>query len=241
MRLTYIYNSCFVVEFDDLTLIFDYYRDSSGNDKDGVLHDRILKNKGKIYVFCSHSHRDHFNKEIFSWKEQHSDIIYIFSKEILEAGKAKEDDAVYLDKLGVYEDSVLTVKAYGSTDVGGSFYIEVKGKTIFHAGDLNNWHWKEESTPEEIAEAEAFFQRELDLVSGDLKHIDVAMFPIDPRLGEDYMLGARQFVEAVQIDYLSPMHFGKHYDKIALFEPFAAEHGCKCICWKERGESISIE
>ena len=45
------------------------------------------------------------------------------------------------------------IRAYGSTDEGVSFLISVEGKQIFHAGDLNFWHWAEESTPEEVAQA----------------------------------------------------------------------------------------
>lgn len=240
MKLTYIYHSGFAIETEDLTLIFDYYKDSTDKPENGIVHRKLLKNKGRIYVFCSHSHPDHFNKEMLTWKRSRPDIIYIFAKEVLESGKTKEGDAIYLDKLDTYKDEMLDVKAYGSTDVGGSFLIRMAGRTIFHAGDLNNWHWNEESTPEEVAEAEAYFERELGLLSSEVRHIDLAMFPIDPRLDKDYMLGAEQFVSAIQVDLFSPMHFGKHYDKVAAFEHFAAQHGCKCICWKERGETIDI-
>lgn len=45
-----------------------------------------------------------------------------------------------------YADDVLRVHAFGSTDVGISFLVEAEGKKIFHAGDLNNWHWMDESS-----------------------------------------------------------------------------------------------
>lgn len=240
MKLTYIYNSCFVIEEAGLTLIFDYYRDSSGKAKDGVLHNDLLKNEGRKYIFCSHSHPDHFNREILTWKQDYQDMTYIFSKELLDSGKAKPEDAIYLDKLQTYNDDMLEIKAYGSTDVGGSFIIRRGDRIIFHAGDLNNWHWNEESTKKEVLEAEAYFQRELELLSGEIKHINLAMFPVDPRLGKEYMLGAEQLVSAIKVDYFSPMHFGKHYDKIAAFASFAAQHQCKCICWEKRGETFIL-
>ena len=49
---------------------------------------------------------------------------------------------------------MLRIQAFGSTDVGISFLIHLQGKSIFHAGDLNNWHWSEESTEQEIRKAE---------------------------------------------------------------------------------------
>ena len=68
--------------------------------------------------------------------------------------------------------------------------IEAQGKLIFHAGDLNNWHWKDESTPQEVAEAEGNYLKELDIIAKYTQAMDVVMFPVDPRLGTDFMRGA---------------------------------------------------
>lgn len=240
MKLTYIYHSGYAIEGDGFTIIIDYFKDSDENKNNGIVHKELLKNKGKLYVLCTHSHHDHFNKEILKWKWEHPNVIYIFSKDILKYRKAKERDAIYLDKSDTYTDETLSIKAYGSTDLGVSFLINVANKTIFHAGDLNNWHWNEESTKEEIEEAENFYQNELALLSNEVKHLDLAMFPIDPRLGKDYMKGAEQFISAIQTDILAPMHFGEEYGKAVAFKDYAENNSCRFISWKERGESISF-
>ncbi|GAB6008944.1 MBL fold metallo-hydrolase [Dysgonomonas reticulitermitis] len=234
MKLTYIYHSGYAIEAENFTIIIDYYKDSENE----VVRNNLLNTKGKLYILSTHSHHDHFNKEILNWKNEHPDIIYIFSKDILSHKLAKDSDAVYLDKSGFYKDETLSIQAYGSTDLGVSFLIKAEGKVIFHAGDLNNWHWNEESTEDEIKEAEDFYQRELDLLAANVKHLDLAMFPIDPRLGKDYMKGAEQFVDAIQTDILAPMHFDEAYDKAAAFAGIALNKGCKCIRWKQTGESI---
>ena len=149
MKLTYIYHSCFAIEGEWFTIILDYFKDAGG-----IVHDYLLTRPGKFYVMATHFHPDHFNPEVLRWKEERPDIIYIFSKDILKHRRAGKEDALYLKKLDVYEDDTIRVKAYGSTDVGVSFLIEAEDKKIFHAGDLNNWHWNEESTPEEIETAE---------------------------------------------------------------------------------------
>jgi len=154
MKVTYIYHSGFAIEYQDITIIIDYFRDSGNKRNEGVVHEQLLNRSGKLYVLSSHVHPDHFNSEVLKWKEKRPDIQYVFSKDILDAGKAKIKDAIYLNKLDVYQDDLLKIKAFGSTDIGISFLIELGGKKIFHAGDLNNWHWKEESTLEEIKEAE---------------------------------------------------------------------------------------
>ena len=41
----------------------------------------------------------------------------------------------------------IKVKAYGSTDAGVSFLVTTSGgRKIFHAGDLNDWHWQDDSS-----------------------------------------------------------------------------------------------
>lgn len=240
MKLTYIYHSGFAIEGNGFTIILDYYKDSSDNDEQGIVHQKLLKNPGKLYVLSTHSHADHFNKEILKWHKEREDIIYIFSKDIYDNQKASDDAGIYMNKLDTYKDDTLSIQAFGSTDLGVSYLIRTQDKTIFHAGDLNNWHWNEESTTEEIHEAEAFYERELCLLADNVKHLDLAMFPIDIRLGKDYMKGAEQFIEKIKTDIFSPMHFGKGYGRAAAFAPIAEKYSCKCICWKHRGESIEF-
>lgn len=84
MKLDYIYHSGFAIEAEGVTLIIDYYKDSSETERNrGVVHDYLLQKPGKLYVLSTHFHPDHFNREILTWKEQRPDIIYIFSKDIL--------------------------------------------------------------------------------------------------------------------------------------------------------------
>ena len=240
MKLIYIYHSGYAIENDDFIIIIDYYKDSANDETDGVVHKELLKKNKKMYVLSTHSHHDHFNLEILKWKENNPDIIYVFSKDILDNKMAKQNDAIYLDKLETYRDETLSIQAFGSTDLGGSFLIHTADKLIFHAGDLNNWHWNEESTIDEIKEAETYYQNELNLLSQHVKHINLAMFPIDPRLGKDYMKGAEQFIDEIQVDILAPMHFDKAYDKAAAFKDYALEKGCKCICWTDKGQNIEF-
>ena len=229
MKLDYIYHSGFAIEAEGVTLIIDYYKDSSETERNrGVVHDYLLQKPGKLYVLSTHFHPDHFNREILTWKEQRPDIIYIFSKDILENQLAEPDDACYFDKGGIWSDGILEVEAFGSTDLGISFLLHLDGKLIFHAGDLNNWHWKEESTGEEVREAENAYFSELDVISRHVGRIDLVMFPVDPRLGKDYMLGAKQFVDRFQVGTFVPMHFDNAYDKANAFQEYAESRG---ICF----------
>lgn len=129
MILDYIYHSGFAIEAEGVTLIIDYYKDSSETERNkGIVHDRLLQRPGKLYVLASHFHPDHFNREILTWKEQRPDIIYIFSKDILKHHRAQSEDAIYINKGEEYEDDTLRIQAFGSTDVGISFLIHLQGK-----------------------------------------------------------------------------------------------------------------
>lgn len=55
MKVTYLDHSGFLLELKDRYFIFDYYK--------GELPP--LDRKKEVLVFCSHSHRDHYNSKIF--------------------------------------------------------------------------------------------------------------------------------------------------------------------------------
>lgn len=233
MKLTYIYHSGFVIEGECFTLIVDYFQDTD----DHFVEQNLPVFKGKVYVLASHWHPDHFNAEILKWKQQRADIVYIFSKDILRKRLVQSTDADFILKGQVWEDDVVRVQAFGSTDVGVSFLIEAEGRKIFHAGDLNNWHWSEESTPEEIAVCERHFLKEVDLLAKTTNTLDLTMFPVDPRQGKDYMLGAEQFIDRISTKLFAPMHFSEAYEQANAFRKYAEKSGVDFICWTAKGES----
>ena len=215
MKLDYIYHSGFAIEADGVTVIIDYYKDSSEEVfNKGIVHDYLLEKPGVLYVLCSHFHPDHFNREVLSWKKQRPDIRYIFSKDILKHRRASAEDATYINKGDTYEDEHIRIQAFGSTDVGISFLIDLQGRRLFHA---------------EV--------RELQQTA---PAIDVAMFPVDSRIGKDYMRGAEQFVERIKITIFVPMHFSEDYQGGNAFRQFAESKGCHFLSIAHRGESFEL-
>ena len=202
MKITYIYHSCFTVELEKSVLIFDYYM--------GELP-AFSKDK-KIYVFASHNHGDHFAIEVLDWIHQYPHISFLLGSDI-------PVDAQYLKKNGkditvkdhirtVKEHSTLTlddmyIQALHSTDEGVAFCIELEGKSIYHAGDLNWWHWEGEERAWN-RNMEVNFKRYTESLRG--RRIDLAMLPLDPRLGEDGFRGPRHFLETADISRFLPMH-----------------------------------
>ena len=240
MRVTYIFHSCYVIEAEKFSLIFDFYKDAKRMDGMYWVKDYLLNKPEDLYVFCSHSHPDHFNPEILSWREKKNNITYIFADELLESKQAAGIGVHYLAKYAKFEDYNFVAQLFGSTDLGGSFLVRIDDKYIFHAGDLNNWHWAEEVSKEEALVFENNYLCELELIAENVEHLYLAMFPIDPRLGQKYMLGAEQFVKRIPTDYLLPMHFGEQYDKVNAFESIARQNNCHYLKVTHPGQSFEL-
>lgn len=241
MLLTYIFHSAFSLECENCTLIFDFWKDvETPAYNKGFVQQHILERKKPLYVFASHSHKDHFNPEILEWKKQRPEITYIFGKDILEENLALREDALFLEKGEGFNNSLLSVKAFGSTDSGVSFLVFLEGKKIFHAGDLNNWHWSDESSIEESKEAELGYLKELADLKKEVSAIDLVMFPVDNRMGTDYDRGAKQFLDAISVKTFAPMHFGNQYDAASAFRETAEKKGVHFLSITHKGIQFKI-
>lgn len=201
MTVTYLYHSGFAVEFDNVMLVFDYYK--------GELPETAAGKK--LYVFSSHFHKDHFQPEIFSWAEKY-DVTYILSKDI----RTKRFEGTVYKVRGREEIQIdeLKIKTLRSTDVGVAFFVRFRGVSIYHAGDLNWWHWEEEG-PSYNENMRVNYQREIRQIEGE--QIDLAFLPLDPRLGAAYGWGVDYFMKHTDTSHLFPMHLWGSYKTIRKF------------------------
>ena len=101
------------------------------------------------------------------------------------------------------ESDNLTVTMFGSTDEGGSFLVDTGTHRIFHAGDLNWWHWSGD-TPGNIAEAKALKEKEFAPLLGVF--VDIMMFPVDARLEVAREWGALDILSMMKTKLFIPMH-----------------------------------
>ena len=237
MTLTYIYHSGFMLEGVSVILIFDFWRDA-----DNSIVERTLSTTHKrVYFLASHFHQDHFNPEILSLPVPHGEKKVILSRDIYRRRRAgTEGVTAYLRRGESYRDDLITVHAFGSTDSGVSWAVHVEDKDIFHAGDLNNWHWEEESTPEEIREAANFYHQELETLARETDYVDLALFPVDPRLGKDYTRGGREFVDRIRTLQFAPMHFWEKYEKANAFREYVEKRGGRFLAIGKPGEEKTI-
>jgi L-ascorbate metabolism protein UlaG (beta-lactamase superfamily) len=237
-KIYYIYHSGFAIKTKNHFLIFDYYKNPKTNDATSqmaaLLSPKNIKDMKNVFVFSTHSHADHFNSSILDWENYNSDIQYILSSDI-EADKNKSNyNFIEEGEEKSFED--IYVKAYGSTDIGISFLVKVDGLIIFHAGDLNWWHWKEDSL-EEKSLAESSFKAHIERLKIE-KPIDIAFFPVDPRLEEFYHIGGEHFAKEIQPKLLIPMHFGDDFSITKKFVDKMENYETKVVEIEHSGQEI---
>lgn len=213
-EIWHIHQSSFVVRTNNHCLLFDYGQDPSSQKENTTSILELLgidtPDRWNTTIFVSHSHPDHFNPVIFDWRRYFHDLAYVVSYDIeLERERGEGMTIVRPgDRTRVHD---LEIQVFDSTDIGVSFLLNCHGLQIFHAGDLNWWHWKGESDQENRAMAREY-REEIDRLKG--REIDLAFIPVDPRLEEYYNLGITYFMQFVGARKVFPMHFGEDYSII---------------------------
>ena len=220
MKVTYLGHSGFLLEWETCYWLFDYF--------EGTIP--ALDPQKEIFVFCSHSHADHFSPSVFELTDKYPSVTYVFSNEVRNACKklskklAKELPEIHFRKsrtdsqLAASSGDIITIHTLLSTDCGCAFFLEYEGKTIYHAGDLHWWYWEGED-PDWNKKMTVDYKKEMEYLKG--KNIDLAFTVLDPRQEKDYALGMNYFLEHTHTKHMFPMHF---WNNFTIMEKYLQEH-----------------
>ena len=88
----YLHHSGWAARTKDHFLIFDYHKGDRRADRslvEGYINPTELRDQ-TVYVFVSHSHRDHYNPRILKWEKEIEDITYVFGWELREDGTCQQ-------------------------------------------------------------------------------------------------------------------------------------------------------
>ncbi len=179
-------------------LIFDYQESRDGRTPkvrpdrpalaSGWIDPREIKDL-KVRVFVSHSHTDHFDPAIFTWKETVPDIAYFF-------GWQAADDPSYHYLLGPRAElasgglEIATINSHHSGVPEVAWLVEVDGLVIYHNGDC---------LPSDPAAEHAFLKTKADTV--DLAFV----FPVTAP-NERYTVQEEDFFRKFRVRAAFPMH-----------------------------------
>ena len=208
MQVTFLDHSGFLAELDSAALLFDWWKGELPAIKPGV----------PLYVFASHVHPDHFDPRIFALDDGSREVRFILGHDIKLSsrnfsrwGVSPETAEKCRNLRGgeTLELSGVSVEALPSTDEGEAFLVTADGRTVFHAGDLNWWHW-EGADKGWNRNMEVNFKKYAEALRG--RTIDLAMLPLDPRLGEAGFWGPAYFLKTAEIRRFLPMHQWGEFD-----------------------------
>ena len=212
MKVTFIQHSCFLVETERFYYLFDYEKG----------HLPELDVNKPIYVLASHGHYDHYNSDIFSVLKQSGmkcihgilsdDIKILDDADILQVSSGNEYDL----------NEQLKVTTFHSTDLGVAFLIEDEHQLIYHAGDLNDWVWDEESD-DYNQQMTHDYQKQILLLKEKLdgRILDAAFVVLDPRQEKDYDRGLCTFLNHVSAHHVYPMHT---WNTPSIIDAFIKDH-----------------
>ena len=207
MNVTYIYHSSFLVETMSGYLLFDYFK--------GDLPE--LSPYKPLYVFVSHGHGDHFSASIFNLAKKYPYVYYFMSKDIWEKRVPEEllERTIFIGPDERIGDSSLMIETLQSTDDGVAFLIEIDGKAIYHAGDLNDWSWVNE--PEDTnAWMRKNYRKEIAKLAR--KRLHAAFVVLDPRQEMEFAKGITWFLLHVEAAAVFPMHCWDDYSIISRYK-----------------------
>ena len=214
VELHYIYHSCFAAVAEGCVVVYDYWRDP-----DERLQPLLRQAEGEgraVYFVVSHFHEDHYNPEILQWCATRPQWHLLLSYDTVRRRRVDPSLPLAVLRFGErYDTPHFTLRAYHSTDVGVSTVTEFPdGTTLFHAGDCNNWYFpapdgtsasdRVKTTPDQM---EKLFLSILRDIRRDYPRLTHAMFPVDPRLGQEMLRGPLQLLHAIEVKHFHPMHY----------------------------------
>ena len=229
IAVEYLGGSGFLVAVGETGFLFD--ASEHGPDRRMLPEKDALAAFKKLYVFISHHHSDHFSETVYDLCGDNA--VYIVSFDIPQPHRGVRMKPGEKQGFGSIQ-----VKTFGSTDEGVSFLVEYAGITLFHAGDLNLWHWRDESSITEIEKAERAFYDCVAPISQE--SIDLAFFPVDPRQGSMYDAGAGYFVMTVKPRIMIPMHFQGRGDVAMRFALTGETKHTKIAALEMPGDTIDL-
>ena len=234
-KIWYLYHSGFAVQTNEHFLIFDYWKQRpKGKGLDCGVIDPATLTESDVIVFVSHNHGDHYNRSILDWGQIIPKLRLVLSDDI-----PYVPGALMVGQGMRLSQGDFTLETLASNDEGVAFVLDIDGLCIYHAGDLNWWHW--EGEPDDYNEGmAASYKSQIALLKN--RCIDIAFVPVDPRLEEQYAWGINHLMQTVDVRHVIPMHFGNDGSIVErlLLDDSSKEYRDRVMRLTGRGDSAEI-
>jgi ankyrin repeat protein len=204
----YLNHSGWAVKTANHLLVFDYWQRYACTDEKNINNGYINPEQFKdikVTVFTSHNHGDHYDKSIFTWAKQHSNIDYVMG--------FKEEFPVKTHHIADRTQKTIDgvkITTIPSTDSGQGFLVEVDGVSIYHPGDHANGNRNDPTDHNE----------EIDFIKQKISTVDIAFLPASGCRFPDkiaLLQGAVYTCEQLKPAMVLPMHGSNNEDSYADF------------------------
>lgn len=233
MRVTFLGHSGFLVETETTLLLFDWHKGDLP-----ALPDKPL------LVFASHQHKDHFNPRIFALDDGSREVQFFLGHDLVltEHRKQRWNISSEMEERCHVMNGGETASVFGvaietltSTDEGVAFLVTCDGKAVYHAGDLNWWHWEGED-PLWNENMAADFKRYIEPLRD--RTIDLAFAPLDPRQEDAADWGFLYLLKLADVRRIVPMHQWEDPTPTRLFCAVHTHLACKVVPMEAPGQTI---
>jgi len=200
--IRYLVHNCFGLEVEGLKIIFDIPEKGYFKELDEKKLEEFFKNS-EINLFISHSHADHFRRDITELEKISKNLIIYAPKDVLDlivcSERCKKN---ILNSEANFINKYFNIQSFDSNDEGLAFLIQAGKKTIYFGGDLACWDW-DDLTPDEYKLYVDYFYEILEKLSNH--KIDIAFTNWDNRVKK--FSGGLDFFNKIKPDIFIPMHF----------------------------------
>ena len=209
LRITHTGHSGFIVSDDDIALIFDYWEDRRSVDnrsiKNGSLNIDDFEGK-EIYVFSSHTHRDHYDKKIFQLGDKATYILGFKDPTL-------KQDYISMEGRSQRKFNNIKVTSVSSNDSGVGFLVEYKGTKIFHTGDHANRH----------RDLTGNYLPEIEYIKNSVGKVDILITPVSGcNFGDNIAVwkGNSAAVSALKPSLVLPAHSNNGSNEFIKFSSY---------------------
>jgi len=195
----YLGHSGWAIKTRDHFLVFDYFNSDRDPAAPALCNGRINCEEiagENVTVFVSHEHGDHFDPQVFDWKEDVPEMTYVM-------GCAAENapPCEYMEGRDQKMIDGMKVTTIESNDTGVGFVVEVDGLVIMHPGDHAN----------RLQDFSGPYCAEIDYLAAQGIRPDIAFMPISGCGFGDQVavkMGVHYALETLKPLVFIPMHSG---------------------------------
>ena len=198
--ITYVYHNCFIVEYKDLNLVFDFLEERFSPKPIYSLVKSRVEGKRTLFL-ASHHHWDHFSPKIYKLANYTKEYHVVLSYDIAEVYRVPRENTTIIHPGKTVMIFGCEIKAFESSDIGVAYLLHLDGLNIYHSGDLSNW--ARGTLPNEVNEKIVkIYYRAL----RELKRFTIDIAFINAVPGINNWTGAIDFVKEVKPKLVAPMH-----------------------------------